>query len=117
MNIKKHIFLFYVYLFAANKYGLYFECRLYFGRWKSIPSRNFYTLVANILKKFLITISEKGLGVLGIGSIFKNKFASGESCRTSKKSEAKKIIIKNDMDETYTKKIIICLDNLIYKNL
>jgi hypothetical protein len=42
-------------------------------------------------KRFPITLSEKGLGLLGIGSMFKNKFAIGESRMGLKKSAAKKI--------------------------
>jgi hypothetical protein len=76
---------------GAKKNGLYFGRGLIFGRWKSIPSSNFYTSVANIFKKFPITLSEKGLGILSIGSMFKNKFAIGESCKGLKKSGVKKI--------------------------
>ncbi len=42
-------------------------------------------------KKFPITLSENGLGLLGIGSIFKNKFPICESCKALKKLAAKKI--------------------------
>ncbi len=51
---------------------------------------NFYTWVVIILKKFSITLSEKRFGLLGIGSMFKNKFAIGKSCQALKKSMAKK---------------------------
>jgi hypothetical protein len=37
-----------------------------------------------------MTLSEKGLGLLGIGSVLKNKFAIGESRIGLKKSAAKK---------------------------
>jgi hypothetical protein len=43
------------------------------------------------LKKVPITLSEKGLGLLGIASTFKNKFVIGESRKGFKKSAAKKI--------------------------
>jgi hypothetical protein len=75
--------------FEAKK--IYSGRGLYFGRWKSIPNSNFYTLVANILKKVPITLSEKGLGLLGIGSTFKNKFVIGESRKGFKKLAPKKI--------------------------
>ncbi len=55
MNIQKKLnnLQFKYVFFAAKKNGLYFGHRLYFGLWKSIPSSNFYTSVANILKKVL----------------------------------------------------------------
>jgi hypothetical protein len=37
-----------------------------------------------------MTLPEKGLGLLGIGSMFKNKFAIGESCIGLKKFSAEK---------------------------
>jgi hypothetical protein len=46
------------------------------------------------LKKVPHNPTEKGLGLLGIGSMFKNKFAIGKSRKLLKKLAAKHFAIK-----------------------
>jgi hypothetical protein len=88
----------------------YFFCdekkRVILWALEEYPSRIFTLQKQISWEKFPITLSEKWLGLLGIGSMFKTKFAIGESPKALKKLAAKKVgskkklWLKNDINQT-----------------